>query len=116
MGKTWNIKHSWVRQGGDYEIYRVAGKFVLVVWGYAAQPDDCTVHVWQGEPTYTAEELPLLAEDGGTHWVKNPAGCAAFSFAVDEDGNPDWFDYSEKVDAILDEIEAYYSNPRPDEA
>lgn len=101
-------KFNWLRQGGDYEIYQVSERFVLSVWGYAAEPRDCKVYVWTGDPDYTPEELPLRAQDGGNNWMD----WTAFDFAEDAEGGPDWEDYASRLDDILEEIREYYSKPR----
>jgi len=101
-------KSYWLRQGGDYEIYQGSGRFVLSVWGYAAEPHDCEVFVWIGDPNYTLDELPLRAQDGGNNWMD----WTQFNFAEDAEGGPDWEDYAAKLDDILEEIQEYYSKPR----
>jgi len=56
------------------------------------------VYIWEGEEPNSAEDLPQLHMSA--HW----APYKGFNFAEDSDGSPDWGDYEEKLNDILDEI------------
>lgn len=92
----------WAKQGDDYEIYQVGGKWVMVVWGFARRGEtgqqniygtDCIVATWEGEPC-EVDDLPLLRDKD---WMP----LQGFDVAEDEGGGPDWEDYAAKVDEIL---------------
>jgi len=104
---TFNVRHRWLRQEGDCEIYKAGRNYVLAVWGWATGGDigphnefdtQVAVYIWEGEEPNSAEDLPQLHMSA--HW----APYKGFNFAEDSDGSPDWGDYEEKLNDILDEI------------
>jgi len=104
---TFNVRHRWLRQEDDCEIYKAGKNYVLAVWGWATGRDigphnefdtQVAVYIWGGEEPDSAEDLPRL--NMSDHWTP----YKGFNFAEDSDGSPDWGDYEEKLNDILDEI------------